>query len=108
MIEVTSQGEASEEEMRAFARGDARRIFGRAITEWGGMDYAFFHVAQPYALDEALTVALEAGHREGVGAIAVAAHISGSDISRPGPNQDMEAAHQYAAVCERIAAEYRG
>jgi hypothetical protein len=105
MAEVPIRREVSEEELRAFARRDAQRIFGRSVSEWDGFDYAFFNTARPYALDEALTVALETVHREGVGAVAVAAHIAGSDISRPGPDQDMEAAHQYAAVVDRIAAQ---
>lgn len=95
----------SEAEMRSFVRNDAERIFGKPVSEWDGMDFAFFTVSKPYALDEALNVALEMGHREGVGAIAAAAHIAGENISRLGPHQDMEAARQYATVCERIANE---
>ena len=107
MSELSRHGQASEAEMRAFARGDAQRIFSRSVAEWDGMDHAFFHTAQPYALDEALSVALEMGHREGVGAIAVAAHIAGSSISRPGSYQDLAAASEYAAIGQRISVEYQ-
>ena len=96
MSETT--GRVTDEEMRVFARSDAERVFGRPASEWDGMDFAFLSVSSPLALDEALSVAIEKGHREGVGAIAVSAHIQGAEFRRSDP----EAAAQYAAVVDKI------
>jgi hypothetical protein len=96
--------QASEEQMRAFARSDAERILAKPISAWDGMDMAFFSAASPLALDEALSVAIERGSREGVGAIAVAAHLQGGEIR----NEEPETAAQYAAVAARISSELGG
>ena len=102
MAEVPRHGQASEEEMRAFARSYATLIFERPVSEWGGMDFAFLLVSSPLVLDEALSVALEREHREGVGAIAVSAHMQGAQVRRSDP----EEAAQYAAVVDRITSGF--
>jgi hypothetical protein len=91
-------GQSTEMNMRSFARNDAERIFKRPSSDWGAWDLAFFAASSPVALDEALTVALEKNHREGVGAIAIAAHIMGADIR----NLDPETAARYGAVVQRV------
>jgi hypothetical protein len=98
-VEFGKDGVVSEEEYRVSVRPQAETTFGKPVEEWHDWDFHFLANIIPTGLDEALRVARAMGHREGVGAIALAAHQSGLKLR----HDDPETAAQYAAIVNAIS-----